>query len=88
MCVAAAVEVLQAGHSLDTDVENLEITPLIASLSLLVIVTNRGEWDGLLAGLEELLDVSLEPRHDHEPQLHPRHRGGAAAVEPEVEKEK
>ena len=49
-------------------------------------MTNRGEWDGLLAGLEELLDVSLESRHDHEPQLHPRHRRGAAAVEPEVEK--
>ena len=46
-------------------------------------MTNRGEWDGLLAGLEELLNVCLEPRHDHEPQLHPRHRGGAAAVEPE-----
>ena len=46
-------------------------------------MTNRGEWDGLLAGLEELLDVGLESRHDHEPQLYPRHRRGAAAVEPE-----
>ena len=85
MCVAAAVEVLKAGHCLDTDIQNLEMTPL-ASLSILIIVTNRREWDRLLAGLEELLDVSLESRHDHEPQLHPRHRRGAAAVEPEVEK--
>ena len=86
MCVAAAVEVLKAGHCLDTDIQNLEMTPLIASLSILLIITNRGEWDRLLAGLEELLDVGLEPRHDHEPQLHPRHRRGAAAVEPGEEK--